>query len=233
MRLVMPGPRRSAALAAACLTLALAAAGCTDPEGGGDGASPTASPTTSAPASPSPSDVVSPTPDSTATPAPGQGDTSGDGQGGPADFPADTSPDTAEAAPNSELLLTDIRMGGHNGFDRVVFEFSGPGSPGWSVQYVPEAISDGSGLPVEIEGEGILQVVILGVRYPEEGEAEYYSGPAELRVGGTDEIEVVRYNSIFEGQLQAFIGTDHGEQPFRVFDLESPTRVVVEVKHDD
>ena len=39
----------------------------------------------------------------------------------------------------------------------------------------------------------------------------------------------VRLGAVFEGQYEAFIGTS-GEQPFRVFRLSDPERVVVDVR---
>lgn len=212
-------PRTPAVALALAGVLALAACG------GGGTPEPSESPTTTPAASP----TATPT-ETAATPAPGHTTEPTDGATSPPPFPANTEPDTAEASPGAQLLLTDIRLGGHEGFDRVVFEYDGEGTPGWDVRYVAEAIADPSGLPVDVEGGSVLEVTIMGVRYPEEGEADAYAGPATIQVAGTGVITEVLDESIFEGYQQAFIGVDSSEElPFRVYLLEDPTRVVVEV----
>lgn len=222
--------RRHRALAVAALisTLALLA-GC----GGGSSDDATASTAPSATTSTAPSTPTappSPLPEPTATP--GQDDTVGDGdpRAGATPFPANTEPDTGDATGGSVGTLTDIRMGGHEGFDRVVFEFNGPGVPSWNVRYVAEALGDASGLPVDVDGDAILEVTLFPVAYPMDG-TDPYTGPSVIAVAGTEQVTEVVNNSIFEGYLQAFIGVDDGEQPFRAYSLNDPARIVVEVQH--
>lgn len=55
-------------------------------------------------------------------------------------------------------LLTDVRVGRHDGFDRVAFEFRGA-LPGYRVVYVqPPILQDASGLPVTIAGSAFVQL---------------------------------------------------------------------------
>src|SRR4051795_5589983 len=95
-------------------------------------------------------------------------DTVEDGTSEAPDFPADTEADTAQASPDAAVTVRDIRIGGPAGFDRVVFEVGGPGSPGWEVRYVDAATSQGSGDPVEVAGDAVLQVALTGAAYPYE-----------------------------------------------------------------
>ncbi len=219
---------RALAVAAMISTLALLA-GCAG--GSSDHATASAAPSATASTAPStPTATPSPLPEPTATP--GQDDTVGDGdpRAGATPFPANTEPDTGEASGGSVGTLTDIRVGGHEGFDRVVFEFNGPGVPAWEVRYVAEAIGDASGLPVDVAGDAVLQVLLQPVAYPMDGTTPY-SGPPVIAVAGTEQVTEVVNNSIFEGYLQAFIGVDDGEQPFRAYSLTDPARIVVEVQH--
>ncbi len=214
--------------AAGVLTLALALGGCSGSGTGGGAdkgtgeAAPTAttpSPGTSADTSPAPD--TSPTAGTAATPD------------APASAVGFVTPDTAaesDAAAGSLLTVTNIRIARHDTFDRVVFDLSGTGTPGWRVEYVDAALDDGSGLPVDVHGDHVLQVRISGTGIPADtGVDEFSGGP--LTFDG-DGVEQVVYRYTFEGYATAFIGTDD-RTPFRVFTLTDPTRVVVDVEHDD
>lgn len=144
-------------------------------------------------------------------------------------FPADTEPDTEDASSDSSVTVADIRIGRHDEFDRVVFELGGSGTPGWNVRYVDEASSQGSGAAVPVTGEAILQVTLTGVGYP------YDTGIDEFARGsvtgeGTEVVREVIWDATFEGTSVAFVGTA-AANPFRVYALSDPARVVLEVAH--
>lgn len=216
---------RHAAFSAAVVAALLALTACAGDDDGNDGAT-SGSPSTVSPA-PSPSTSAS----TGATDAP-SGSTDDDGSTSAPPFPASTDPDTSEPSADAALTVTDVRVGRHDGFDRVVFELGGTGTPGWRVEYVPEAIEDGKGDVVDVAGDGTLQVMISGSGYPMDTGVTEYKGPNPLRVAETDEVEEVLLRGVFEGYTQAFIGTDE-VSPFRVYALTDPTRVVVEVQNDD
>jgi hypothetical protein len=211
--------RRGWLVAAAALVVTLT--GCGGDGDSGDG-SATGTPT---PSATSPADQ--PADDGTdGRPTDGQ-DTDGDGNDAPP-FPANTEPDTADPSAGAQVTVTDIRIGRHDGFDRVVFEVDGAGTPGWDVRYVDAASSQGSGAPIEVAGEAILQVTVTGVGYPTETGIDEWSGPNPLAVGDTETVTEVAWDTTFEGTSVAFVGlTD--EVPFRVYLLEAPARVVLEV----
>ncbi len=219
--------RRALLPACAALTAALLLAGCAD------AAAPAASPSaaTSSPAADDGGETpVEPTSGTGGGQADGDtdGDTGGDaGTAGPP-FPADTSPDTAEASADARVTVSDIRTGRHDGFDRVVFEVGGTGTPGWDVRYVDAATSQGSGEQVDVAGEAVLQVTITGAGYPYDTGVEEWSGPDPLPGRGTGNVTEVAFDATFEGTTVAFVGT-RAETPFRVSLLQDPARVVVEV----
>jgi hypothetical protein len=100
---------------------------------------------------------------------------------------------------------------------------------------VDEAVSDGKGDVLDVDGGSILEVRTVGVRYPEEADANALRGEPgaiRLRVGGTPEVTEVVYDHVFEGYGLTFVGIDEPERrPFRVYRLDSPTRIVVEIEH--
>jgi hypothetical protein len=143
-------------------------------------------------------------------------------------FEGDTQPATREASADAQVTVSDIRTGRQDGYDRVVLELGGTGTPGWDVRYVDQAYSQGTGDPVEVAGEAVLQVTITGAGYPYDTGVEEWSGPDPLPGNGTRTVTEVAWDATFEGTSVAFVGTT-GEAPFRVYALEDPTRVVVEV----
>jgi hypothetical protein len=144
-------------------------------------------------------------------------------------FPANTEPDTSDASAGAQVTVRDIRIGRQSGFDRVVFEVGGTGTPGWDVRYVDQPASQGSGAPIDVEGSAALQVTITGAQIPDETGVAEYDGPNPLPGAGTRTVTEVAYDHIFEGTAVAFVGTS-GQLPFRVYALSNPTRVVVEVR---
>ncbi len=172
----------------------------------------------------------------TASPTPDDEGTGADGPTADAPFPADAAVDTAEPSDDAALVVTDVRAGPQDGFDRVVFDLAGTGSAGWRVEYVDAAADDGSGEPVEVAGDAVLQVRLAGMAMPTEDPdvVEYDGGTVGPQ--GTSSVEEVVYRFWFEGYTTAFVGVDGGSgaadpPPFRVFALEDPARVVVDVQH--
>jgi hypothetical protein len=149
-------------------------------------------------------------------------------------FVADTSPDTAEPTGEGETFLsvTDIRVAENPGYDRVVFDLDGTGSgkPGWRVEYVDQATDDGSGHAVQVDGDAILRVSLSGTAIPIDSGVEEFSRN-RTEPDDTESVDEIVYRYWFEGYTTAFLGIDDGERPFRVFLLENPTRVVVDVQH--
>ncbi|MGZ4620513.1 MAG: AMIN-like domain-containing (lipo)protein [Blastococcus sp.] len=143
-------------------------------------------------------------------------------------FHADVRPDASAASADAQVTVSAIRIGAHDGFDRVVFELGGKGTPGWDVRYVDRAESQGSGKPVAVAGDAVLQVWVTGSGYPYDTGVKEYSGPRPLATAGTQAVTQVVFDGTFEGTTEAFIGTA-AKTPFRVYALSNPTRIVVEV----
>lgn len=125
------------------------------------------------------------------------------------------------------LGLTDVNVAAQAGFDRATFTLdAGEGTAGWRVRYVDEARQLGSGAPIAVAGDAVLQVLIEGVAIPPALDEELWDG--ERVVFDGDAIVEVVDDGVFEGQHQLFIGTT-GLHDFDVARLGSPERVYVDV----
>ncbi|MGO1332865.1 AMIN-like domain-containing (lipo)protein, partial [Cellulosimicrobium funkei] len=164
-RAVPGGP---AAVAGAVLVLALAAC---SPGESDESPSPSSTATS---ASPSPTDSPSTTPEPGAEPSDGASTPSDDATEAPLPFPANTEPDTQDPSADAALTVTDVRVGHHDGFDRVVFELGGTGTPGWRVEYVDQPVDDGKGDVVAGDGDAALQGMISGSGYPKDTGGEEF-----------------------------------------------------------
>ena len=145
-----------------------------------------------------------------------------------APFEANTAEDTADGS-GGPLTVTDVRVESEDDYDRVVFEVAGDGTPGWRIGYVDEAVEQGRGNTVELDGEAQLEVVVTNTGYPFDTGEEEYDGPDPLE--GAEVVTEVAFQGTYEGQTQAFVGTT-SEQPFRAR-LDDDGNVVVEVWHTD
>ena len=152
-----------------------------------------------------------------------------DGSDGAPPFPADTEADTSPASADARVTVSAIRTGRQDGFDRVVFEVGGTGTPGWDVSYVGQASSQGKGDPIDVTGDAILQVIITGAGMPADTGVTEFAGPNPLPGSGTRTVTEVAFDSTFEGQTVAYVGTT-AKVPFRVYALSNPGRVVVDVR---
>ena len=195
--------------APALLTLALlvGAAGCSD--GSADDAGPTVATTTKAPSATSTAD-----PETSAPP-----------------FTADTHPDDGGVGSGNGLGLTGVRTARQPGYDRVVFDLGGTGTPGWRVEYTTNPVYEGSGDPVTLEGTVFLQVILRGVGLPyDTGLAPFGESTTRVPGTGTKGVAEIAPGGVFEGEQGAFIGLTGAERPFRVFALANPARLVVDVR---
>lgn len=215
---------------AGVLLAALLLTGCTSGQAGPDEPLPGIS--SPEPAEPTPSDTRATEDPGTGDDTPEPGASATETAAGPP-FAADIEPDTAEPTGEGETFLsvTNVRVAEHDGYDRVVFDLDGTGSgqPGWRVEYVDQATDDGSGHTVQVDGEAILRVSLSGTANPMDSGVEEF--PGERVEPDTESVDEIVYRYWFEGYTTAFLGIDEGKRPFRVFLLENPTRVVVDVQH--
>ncbi len=132
--------------------------------------------------------------------------------------------------------VTGVRSGRHTCFDRLVVDLgSGPGTPGFRVEYVDTVTQDGSGAVVPLRGGARLQVVVRAAAYDGQGRATYT--PVDRRelvdVTSYDTFRQVAWAGSFEGSTTLGLGV-RGRLPVRAFTLtgaDGSSRLVVDVAH--
>lgn len=128
--------------------------------------------------------------------------------------------------------LVDVRSGTHEGYDRVVFEFTGDGTPSWRGEYTDAAAELGRGEPIELAGEHLLEININGPSWALGDEPEDELPAQEYYERDLDRaFEEIFIQGPFEAHSQYLIGMDQ-ERPFQIGLLEDPTRLVVDISTD-
>ena len=126
--------------------------------------------------------------------------------------------------PAKALALTGIRAATHEGFTRIVLEFSGKGTPGvWRAAWTDEAVEQGRGLPIQVDGEAFLDLVIDGT--PMTATENPYPGGTHTRAGDLDVVS----DGTFEDNTHVVIGAPAARQ-FQIGFLSDPVRMVIDVR---
>ena len=111
--------------------------------------------------------------------------------------------------------------------DRVTFTLEGDdGQVGYQVRYTDDPVAHGSGEPVDVEGDAVLEVILTGVTYSEDPDDTWVDSIA-LEGDGIVEVESV---GTYEGRYLVFIGTT-GLNWFEANRLDDPERAYIDVAH--
>lgn len=199
--------------------------------------------TPSPPSTPAPTGTPTETPAETPTETPDATPTAT-----PDDDPDDLPPFACDALPfegagTVDLVnIADVRVGEHDGFDRVVFEFQAyadvngtdereEGVPEHLLRAIdPPLVDHPRGAEMDVAGTAFLHLTLLGgTRLTAEFE-ETYEGPLQLDVAGDAIAEVVEAGD-FEATADWYIGLGQGEPCLRVIELDDPARLVIDVEH--
>lgn len=117
-----------------------------------------------------------------------------------------------------------MRVGAHPGFDRVVIEFSGDDWAGFTTKWVTKPTAQGSGAPIEMWGNTLLQVHVTQID-------RLYSGPEILKPRTTSSAQgtglSAYYDGSNEGQGRFVIGLN-SKRGYRIYHLTSPARLVLD-----
>jgi hypothetical protein len=143
--------------------------------------------------------------------------------------PAPTSarPAVATASAPETPLLVGVRAASHRHFDRVVWQFRGGLPASRQVRVVPELLGDESGEHIRAAGATFLWLITFPAAAHDDTGA---TAPGRVVVGAGNVIEVVRTGD-FEGVVGYGVGLAK-RQPFRMFTLRSPDRIVIDVRKD-
>jgi hypothetical protein len=150
------------------------------------------------------------------------------------------SPFTCEAPINLEKTGTDfhplitqfIRVGTHDGYDRIVFEYDG-GTPFLTLDRAqPPYVQDPSGQPLEVNGLLVYRVTLTGAtKWDLSGDQAVlvYQGPTNFEPGYPQLVQFVESGD-FEATHSWYLGTN-GSQCLRAFTLTGPDRLVIDIQH--
>lgn len=128
--------------------------------------------------------------------------------------------------------ITDVRVGTHADYDRVVFEFA-DGIPEASLERAtPPFTHDASGAPIEVSGSSFLRLILRGGTKQTDSGTSSYTGPLDFDPGYPTLVDLVEGGD-FEAQSTWYLGLTH-EACVRVMALVgeggSP-RLVIDVQH--
>jgi hypothetical protein len=136
------------------------------------------------------------------------------------------------------MNLTDVRVGAHNGFDRVVFEFEEPdpnpagngGIPRYQIKTAkPPFTEDPSDLPIDVEGDAFARIVFQGASgYDFDGNATY-EGPRVLTPGFGTLAQIVEGGD-FEATMTWILGLSR-PTCWQISELHNPERLVIDFHH--
>ena len=145
---------------------------------------------------------------------------------------AGTKPVVVKPTNTETALLTDVRAARHEGYDRVVFEFSNA-PPGYDIRYVERPVKeDASGRVVEVDGEYVVSVRMenaLDADLTKESAPRTYKGPTRFAPPTPEVAELVRTGG-FEGVLTWAVGL-RDRVDYRATTLDSPPRLVVDFRN--
>jgi hypothetical protein len=149
-------------------------------------------------------------------------------------------PKAADAGSDTDLV-TGVRAGRHDCFDRLVVDLRGGQDTtfgSYEVRYVPVVLADGSGKPIPLRGEADLQVILRAPSYDRDGNATFTpADPQEMvDVAGYSTFRQVASAGSFEGYTTIALGV-RARLPFRVLLLagvpqpDRGPRLVIDVAH--
>ncbi|KAB3519904.1 hypothetical protein GC425_08300 [Corynebacterium sp. zg254] len=147
---------------------------------------------------------------------------------------------TQPPAAGSHLRLVAVRVGHHDGFDRVVIELEGTGPAGWYTRLGKTAAHQASGHPINVAGQYALDLGVemtpidLEEAARQDGRMVLKPGVHPGTVAGDGEpqdtvVTEVNYAGQFEARSQFVIGLTR-KVPYSVTYLDGPPRIVVDFK---
>ena len=156
----------------------------------------------------------------------------------PVDETAEDVPDFEGTAGNTEkknpnatgaALLTDVRSARHSSYDRVVFEFEGSELPNYRLEYIDRPVrSCGSGEVVPFAGDAWLSVRFSGANaHTDSGEPTIND---RVRSPNLPIVKDLKLICDFEAEVEWVMGVSSPNK-YRVLELKSPTRLVVDIRH--
>lgn len=167
----------------------------------------------------------------------------------PISLAPESTPPSAEPVPSADLEpfgcdlpihenstvgranITDVRVGTHPDYDRVVFEFA-DGLPEMTLDRAePPFTQDASGMPIEVGGSSFLRLTMRGGTKQTEDGTSSYDGSTEFEPGFPTLVHLVEGGD-FEAQSTWIFGL-RSEACVRVLTLtdDGAPRLVIDIEH--
>jgi hypothetical protein len=127
------------------------------------------------------------------------------------------------------VTLQSVSTTACDGFDRVVFEFNTPATPGYHASYIDKPVRHcASGNTVPVAGDAWLEVRM--------SPAQAHTDAGQSTIAQTNRtVNLPNMRQLvqtcdFEGQVTWVLGVGNPKR-FRVVELTNPSRIIVDVKH--
>ena len=140
----------------------------------------------------------------------------------------DTSPVKVVRQVHPAAKVVDLRVGEHKNFDRVVIDVRGD-VPGYTVRYVHKLTYDASGKPVRLKGKRFIAIALTPAKAENAKGRSLYHGP-RLQQYRMPSLRGVAFTGDFEGVVSFGLSLRHRDD-FRVSELSSPSRLVIDLQH--
>lgn len=140
-----------------------------------------------------------------------------------------TAGDTRVERQTGVAMLRSVRTATHEDFDRIVLDFGEDPLPGYRIEYVDRPVRQcGSGNIVDVAGDGWLSIEAIPARaHTEEGQPTVRD---RSRTPGLPNVKQLTLTCDYEAHVEWVAGVASPTR-YRVLELKSPTRLVVDVLH--
>lgn len=131
------------------------------------------------------------------------------------------------------IYPVDVRSAVHDGFERIVIEHAGTGTPSFMAQYTEEPVQPGRGDPIDTGDAAYLEVIASGTAsIGDIDEEQMLANGEEITNLATEATGTVVSFAPWEATSNYIIGLDE-QRPYAVTILEDPVRIVVDIQLDD
>lgn len=134
-----------------------------------------------------------------------------------------------------QALIVDVRVGSHEGYDRIVFEFASRGSParGGSTYDISRAVppyrQDPSGLPLAISGDPVMRIALRGATTQRLDGGSSYTGSHDF-LPGFPVLGELKAQGDFEA-IDSWLAGLNGAACVQAQMLTNPARLVIDLAH--
>ena len=139
-------------------------------------------------------------------------------------------PITLAATGGVVVHTADVRVGTHDGYDRITFEYLETATPDFDMRTVsPPFTQDASGNPMTVNGSPVFQITLQGATKLADDGSLTYTGPTDFAPGFPQLVQLIERGD-FEAVNSWYVGLNGGDC-IRATVLTDPSRLVVDVQH--